>query len=324
MRKLLSYFKFLLYKNGKLSTGFYHRISVIILLFSGLLSYNIIYNLDSFSGIGIYNGLFNITTHCKVLTDISVNTNILSSVTKFSFIPSSKENIFSINLSTFRLIFMTSFIIVILIDHYIIKHSKNLLIKKYYFKFNTISYFSKIIIIFIFSIIIFTVLNFFGITFNIINLNFLDLINNMSESNSDNNSSSSYGLGKSSFLGLFFLLKKVKVWVLIIVTLILIFFMSDGISLLYYINYLSIFIFFMLLISIVISGIILYLFNIIEKKGNILIPNSLPNIFKRFINYLVQISKNKELFNYYKEWCKSELVFYLIILILYSLYYVFI
>ena len=68
--------------------------------------------------------------------------------------------------------------------------------------------------------------------------------------------------------------------------------MSDGISLLYYINYLSIFIFFMLLISIVISGIILYLFNIIEKKGNILIPNSLPNIFKRFINYLVQISKN--------------------------------
>ena len=100
--------------------------------------------------------------------------------------------------------------------------------------------------------------------------------------------------------------------------------MSDGISLLYYINYLSIFIFFMLLISIVISGIILYLFNIIEKKGNILIPNSLPNIFKRFINYLVQISKNKELFNYYKEWCKSELVFYLIILILYSLYYVFI
>ena len=73
MRKLLSYFKFLLYKNGKLSKtiskDFYHRISVIILLFSGLLSYNIIYNLDSFSGIGIYNGLFNITTPSQNLED---------------------------------------------------------------------------------------------------------------------------------------------------------------------------------------------------------------------------------------------------------------
>ena len=55
--------------NGKLSQDFYHRISVIILLFSGLLSYNIIYNLDSFSGIGIYNGLFNITTPSQNLED---------------------------------------------------------------------------------------------------------------------------------------------------------------------------------------------------------------------------------------------------------------
>ena len=55
--------------NDKLSEDFYHRISAIILLFSGLLSYNIIYNLDSFSGIGIYNGLFNITTPSQNLED---------------------------------------------------------------------------------------------------------------------------------------------------------------------------------------------------------------------------------------------------------------
>ena len=53
--------------NDKLSEDFYHRISAIILLFSGLLSYNSIYNLDSFSGIGIYSGLFNITTHSQNL-----------------------------------------------------------------------------------------------------------------------------------------------------------------------------------------------------------------------------------------------------------------
>ena len=53
--------------NGKLSEDFYHRISAIILLFSGLLSYNSIYNLDSFSGIGIYSGLFNITTRSQNL-----------------------------------------------------------------------------------------------------------------------------------------------------------------------------------------------------------------------------------------------------------------
>jgi hypothetical protein len=36
------------------------RISSIILIFSGILAYNIIYNIDAIAGIGIYNGLFNI------------------------------------------------------------------------------------------------------------------------------------------------------------------------------------------------------------------------------------------------------------------------
>ena len=39
-----------------------------------------------------------------------------------------------------------------------------------------------------------------------------------------------------------------------------------------------------------------------------------------YVNYF----DNKELYNFYKELFNSELVFYLIILILYSLYYVFI
>nr|YP_025882.1 NADH dehydrogenase subunit 2 [Moniliophthora perniciosa]AAQ74265.1 NADH dehydrogenase subunit 2 [Moniliophthora perniciosa] len=53
--------------NDKLSEDFYHRISAIILLFAGLLSYNGIYNLDSITGIGIYSGLFNITNHSQIL-----------------------------------------------------------------------------------------------------------------------------------------------------------------------------------------------------------------------------------------------------------------
>nr|WKW76258.1 NADH dehydrogenase subunit 2 [Marasmius sp. DTF-2023a] len=53
--------------NDKLSEDFYHRISAIILLFSGILTYNTIFNLGSLSGIGIYGGLFNITTISQVL-----------------------------------------------------------------------------------------------------------------------------------------------------------------------------------------------------------------------------------------------------------------
>nr|UEX92846.1 NADH dehydrogenase subunit 2 [Marasmius tenuissimus] len=53
--------------NDKLSEDFYHRISAIILLFSGILTYNTIFNIGSLSGIGIYGGLFNITTISQIL-----------------------------------------------------------------------------------------------------------------------------------------------------------------------------------------------------------------------------------------------------------------
>jgi NADH-ubiquinone oxidoreductase chain 2 len=53
--------------NDKLSEDFYHRISAIILLFSAILSYNTIFSIASLSGIGIYGGLFNITTISQVL-----------------------------------------------------------------------------------------------------------------------------------------------------------------------------------------------------------------------------------------------------------------
>lgn len=53
--------------NDKLSEDFYHRISAIILLFSGFLAYNSILNIDTIAGIGIYSGLFNITTISQIL-----------------------------------------------------------------------------------------------------------------------------------------------------------------------------------------------------------------------------------------------------------------
>jgi len=53
--------------NDKLSEDFYHRISAIILLFSGILTFNTIFNIGSLSGIGLYGGLFNITTISQVL-----------------------------------------------------------------------------------------------------------------------------------------------------------------------------------------------------------------------------------------------------------------
>nr|YP_004376353.1 hyp2 [Moniliophthora roreri]ADO51585.1 hyp2 [Moniliophthora roreri] len=57
--------------NDKLSYDLYHRISAIILLFTELLSYNGIYNLDSISGIGIYSGLFIIKKHSQILENIT-------------------------------------------------------------------------------------------------------------------------------------------------------------------------------------------------------------------------------------------------------------
>jgi hypothetical protein len=59
--------------NDKLSEDFYHRISSIILLFSGILSYNSIFDLSTIldlstiSEIGIYSGLFNITSISSIL-----------------------------------------------------------------------------------------------------------------------------------------------------------------------------------------------------------------------------------------------------------------
>lgn len=53
--------------NDKLSEDFYHRISAIILLFSGILAYNSVFKLETIAGIGIYSGLFNITTISQIL-----------------------------------------------------------------------------------------------------------------------------------------------------------------------------------------------------------------------------------------------------------------
>jgi NADH-ubiquinone oxidoreductase chain 2 len=78
--------------NDKLSEDFYHRISSIILLFSGLLSYNSIYNLDSFSGIGIYSGLFNITTHSQILESFLL---IIGSIILVSW-PNQEERIIEV------------------------------------------------------------------------------------------------------------------------------------------------------------------------------------------------------------------------------------
>ena len=114
----------------------------------------------------------------------------------------------------------------------------------------------------------------------------------------------------------------------------LMFFILDGMSLMYYIKnlkneiyniyYFKIFLFVVILIPIIINIIIIYLLNIIERKGNILIPNFLPNKLNRSIISLVEMSKNKELFIYLKDRCKSELVFYLIILILYFIFLIFV
>lgn len=86
-----------------------------------------------------------------------------------------------------------------------------------------------------------------------------------------------------SNFGWFFLLKKVNIWVKIFVVLILIlmFFMFDGMSLIYYIKdlindtyynyhyYFKGFLLFLILIPITVNAITLYLLDIIEKKDKI-------------------------------------------------------
>ena len=87
--------------------------------------------------------------------------------------------------------------------------------------------------------------------------------------------------------------------------------------------YFKIYLFFIILIPIIISSIMLFLLNIIERKGDISIPKFLPSKLNRGINYLVKVGENKELLSYYKERCKSELVLYVIILILYFICFMF-
>lgn len=106
--------------------------------------------------------------------------------------------------------------------------------------------------------------------------------------------------------------------------------MFDGMSMFYYIKDLKFeiyslfnkFLFFMILIPIIINTVTLYLLEIIIRNGEISIAkakNLLPSILNRYINYLIKVTKNKELLSYYIGRCKAELVFYLIILILYFL-----
>ena len=105
------------------------------------------------------------------------------------------------------------------------------------------------------------------------------------------------------------------------------FFMFDGMSLIYYIKdlkndmyffcYFNIFLLLIILIPIIINSFILYLLIKIERKGEISNPKLFPSILNKYINYLIEVGKNKELLSYYKDRCKSELVFYVVILILY-------
>src|SRR5579875_3659459 len=106
--------------------------------------------------------------------------------------------------------------------------------------------------------------------------------------------------------------------------------MFDGMSMIYcikdlkneiYFSYLKYLLLLFILVPIFINGIILYLLRKLEKNGEIsltlTLTKILPGIFNRFISYIMKIGKNKELLTYYKGRCKAELVFYVVILILY-------
>lgn len=82
---------------------------------------------------------------------------------------------------------------------------------------------------------------------------------------------------------------------------------------------------FIILIPIIIKGITLYLLDIIERKGDISIQNLCPIILNGNIYYLIKMGKIKELFfTYYENKCNTELVFYVIILILYFICLIFV
>jgi NADH-ubiquinone oxidoreductase chain 2 len=75
--------------NDKLSEDFYHRISSIILLISGILAFNSIFNLETLAGIGIYSGLFSITTISQILESFLL---IIGSIILISW-PKQEESI---------------------------------------------------------------------------------------------------------------------------------------------------------------------------------------------------------------------------------------
>ena len=121
---MVFFFLYKVKKNDKLSKDFYHRISAIILLFAAILSYNIIFNIETISGIGIYNGLFKITSvsYFNFLDNISLNNYYrfsLSSFTKPLIFELIKficivNDLFSVNVIAikFKLILMIKFSIV--------------------------------------------------------------------------------------------------------------------------------------------------------------------------------------------------------------------
>ncbi len=65
------------------------------------------------------------------------------------------------------------------------------------------------------------------------------------------------------------------------------------------------------LIPVFFNGVVLILLFILKKKENISVPEFLPNILKKIISYLIRISKNKELLNYYKGRGYAEMYFLL-------------
>ena len=99
-----------------------------------------------------------------------------------------------------------------------------------------------------------------------------------------------------------------------------------------YIYYLKYFLLFTILVPIFMNVIALYFLDKTEKTGKISILQStknknqkkkiLPSLLNRYINNINNIAKNKELLNYYKGRCKAELVFYVVIIILYVFLFV--
>ena len=76
----------------KISSIHFTRISAIILLLSGILSFNILYIQSIGSGIGIYSGLFNLTTISQILETFLLT--IGSIILIFSFYKTLNKKIF--------------------------------------------------------------------------------------------------------------------------------------------------------------------------------------------------------------------------------------